>query len=104
MKHPVTSHVRKARNGDCEPKDEVLSLATRRKTIQHRRILSLYRRLIEAQSRSLSLSLSDVGRLLPGSYPRVELHPEVNGLWETFCVLDRKDSIGIPRWPVPSIH
>ncbi len=58
MKHPVTSHVRKARNGDCEPKDEVLSLATRRKTIQHRRILSLYRRLIEAQSRSLSLSLS----------------------------------------------
>lgn len=45
QKKPVVSLLKHARQGDYEPPDEILSMKTKRKVTQHRRIESLYRRL-----------------------------------------------------------
>ena len=45
QQRPVVSQLRYARQGDYEPSDEILSMRTKRKITQQRRIESLYRRL-----------------------------------------------------------
>ena len=98
QKKPVVSQSRLARQGDYEPPDEILSLSTKRKVTQHRRIESLLRRLKavpEPQSKD----------------PRYfsDLCQEWICILKSNCYgprfaswLSHIPELGLPPWPLPS--
>ena len=99
QKKPVVSHLRSARQGDYEPPDEILSMQTKRKVTQHRRIESLLRRL----------------KAVP---PTSKGDQYFQGLCqEWICILKSKchgpvfaqwlstiPELGFPPWPLPTVE
>jgi len=95
---PVISHLRQARQGDYEPPDEILSMRTKRRIKQHRRLEALHRRL----------------KAEPNPHLRDERYYN-NFCQEWICILKSKcygpvfaqwladtPEIGLPPWPLPS--
>ncbi len=96
---PVISQLRHARQGEYEPPDEILSMKTKRKVTQHRRLESLYRRI----------------KAVPN--PQAKGRQYFQGICQEWnCILTSKcygppfarwladaPELGLPPWPLPSL-
>ena len=96
---PVISHLRHARQGDYEPPDEILSVNTKRKVTQHRRIESIFRR-IKAEPNPQTKG----GQYFQG------MCQEWNCILQSKCYgplfakwLSDIPELGMPPWPLPTL-